>query len=158
MSKLRTAAKRKTDAERSRRWRLAHPERARANNAKYRERHPLTAEQRARKSELNRAWRLKNAARIKREHRQRWEERREEINAKRRAKYAANPARERERLAAWKAAHPDHNRRFYHRHRESFTGDGRWSKRTKRTNRMKRAWRTFTKTCAATRATIQEIA
>lgn len=146
--KARTAAQRKADAARARRWREANPELHRANSARHRARHPLTAEQRARNAETNRAWRLKNAARLKREQRQHWLARRDEANAARRAKYALDRDRHRARVAAWKAAHPDHSRQFYHRHREKFTGEGRWSKRAQR---LRGAWRKFTQTCAANR-------
>lgn len=142
-------------ALRSRKWRAAHPGQSRANNASYRARHPLTPEQRAHKAEVNRAWRAKNAAQLKRYAARRWLERGDAIKAKRRAKYALNPQAEQARLAAWKAAHPDHNRAFYRRHREKFTGDGQWSKRTQA---RRRAWRKFTQTCAASRAITLEIA
>jgi hypothetical protein len=139
----RTAAQRKADKIRSRAWRRANPEQSRAINRRYRAAHPLTPEQLAHKREVNRLWRVKNAAKLKLAQKLRWAEKRSEVNAKRRAKYAADPIRHRARIAAWKAAHPGHCRKFYHRHREKFTGDGPWASRAKK---LKRAWRKFT-TC-----------
>lgn len=138
--------------ERQRRWRKANPEKFRAQSARYRELHPRTPEQVARNIEMNRLWRLKNAARLKRERKEKWAARSAKANAARRAKYALDKGlaeRNRARAAAWRAANSNHNRDFYYRRREKFTGNGPWSSRTKR---FKRAWRKFTKTCAASRA------
>lgn len=144
-----TVRQRKAEMKRARRWRAANPERARQIQANYRARHPLTAEQLARKAEVNRAWRAKNAAKLKREQRAKWVQKAAAANARRRAKYALDAAKERARVKAWKVAHPEHSRDFYHRNRDKFVGDGRWSSRSRRFNR---AWRKFTRTGTHRRA------
>lgn len=148
-----TAAQRLATKLRSRKWRKAHPETGRAYAARYKREHPPTPEQRAKKVENTRAWRLKHAAKLKTYATKRWLEKGPEINARRRAKAATNREAERARQAAWRAANPGHSRSFYRRYREKFTGNGPWSARSKR---FKRAWRTFTKTCAASRARITQ--
>lgn len=149
MRKPLTPAQKRRAAIRIKAWQQANPERARASKAKWRAANPITPETRARNTEINRAWRAKNAAKLKSYNKRRWQAKGEAVNAQRRAQHAADPAKNRARNAAWKAAHPGDNRVFYHRHREKFTGNGPWSDRSKR---IKRAWRKFTDTCAANRA------
>lgn len=150
---MRAVEKLRANKLRARRWRKANPEKVRANAARYLAAHPMTPERRARKVANAKAWREKNLAHVKREQAKRWLKSRDEINARRRAKHAADPAKEIARQAAWKAAHPGHNRAFYYRHREKFTGDGPWSMRAKR---LKRAWRKFVHTGAVNRANNQQ--
>jgi hypothetical protein len=119
-------------AERSRRWRLAHPEYKAT-------RKPLTAEQRERKLRKQRAWRRRNADHIREYH----VRNRRVRNAKRRAWYAANAAVEVARTKAWKAAHPEAVREYERAHKASY--------------RVRLAIRKFTQTLAQNRLALKHI-
>jgi hypothetical protein len=128
-------------AESSRRWRLKNPDYYKTR------RKPLTPEQKARKAAKTALWRKRNVAHVRAWNRAYLEKRK----AWARKRYAEKPAfrdKHRERCRVWRARNPNYSREWYHKMREHFIGEGRWSKRTRDRNAR---WRKWARVCAQSR-------
>jgi hypothetical protein len=126
----RTAAQRSADAARARRARLANPEKYRAHAAKFRAN--LTPEQKALRAAYLKAWRQKNAKRIKRA-----EAAYRKVRAEKgRQRYQADPAKRLAEHKAWRTRNPNYRREHYHRNHERYVADGPMSARSRRTRRL----------------------
>lgn len=142
MRKRLTAKERKASkAAAARRWRLKNPDYYKAR------RKPLTAEQKARKAEKTALWRKRNKAHVKSYNRQ-YLQRRKAHARRRYAENAEIRAKHRERCRVWRSRNPNYSREWYHKVRDQFTGDGRWSKRTRDRNAR---WLRWTRICAVSR-------
>lgn len=146
MAKRLTAAQRARKAKNARDWRARNPDYYKLR------RKALTPEQRARKVAATKAWRKRNKVKV-REWNEKYLTRRKQLA---RARYRSRPDVRQDhqrRCAEWRKMHPSYSREWYHRKRSEFTGDGRWSKRTRS---MKERWVTWSRTLAASRAVRRE--
>ncbi len=142
MNSLLTQEQRKASkAAASRRWRLKNP-----NYYKVR-RYVLTPEQKARKAAKTALWRKRNKAHI-RAWNAKYLEKRKALARKRYAERAEVREQHRARCRAWRSRNPNYSRDWYHKMRNEFTGEGRWSKRTRDRNSR---WLRWAAQCAKSR-------
>lgn len=110
-------------------------------------RKPLTEEQKARKKEILRAWRARNAAHCRRYQKAT----RDERNARRRRLYRAKSATERARTREWKRRNPDRVREY--NRLVTIPQSRKGGRYDWRKYRNAAAWRKWVRTCAANRGT-----
>ena len=139
--KLTVKERKASKAAASRRWRLKNPDYYKVH------RYPLTPEQKARKAEKTRFWRQRNKAHVKAWN-AKYLTKRKALARKRYAERADLREKHRLRCRTWRIRNPNYSRDWYHKMRDHFTGEGRWSKRTRD---LKSRWRKWARTCAESR-------